>query len=228
MRVHAYNRVMRLSLAQRNITPTSFLADGRGANGGAKVVKLPLNPHLLPDVERLTQLITPRSRILALGQMSNVTGGCPDLARAITLAHAAGMVVMVDGARGLCITLPMYSSWILISMRFQATSYMAPPVLACCTVSRNCWKPCLHWLGGGKMISEVSFDGFTTQPAPWKLEAGTPNVAGVIGLSAALEWLADVDVAQAENWSRGLATLAEDAWRNALAFVPSAARTPVC
>ena len=47
------------------------------------------------------------------------------------------------------------------------------------------------WLGGGKMVHEVSFDGFTTQSAPWKLEAGTPNVAGVIGLSAALEWLTD-------------------------------------
>ncbi|STI80330.1 cysteine sulfinate desulfinase [Escherichia coli] len=44
------------------------------------------------------------------------------------------------------------------------------------------------------MIHEVSFDGFTTQSAPWKLEAGTPNVAGVIGLSAALEWLADYDI----------------------------------
>ncbi len=41
------------------------------------------------------------------------------------------------------------------------------------------------WLGGGKMIAEVSFDGFTPQPAPYGLEAGTPNVAGVIGLSAA-------------------------------------------
>ncbi len=46
------------------------------------------------------------------------------------------------------------------------------------------------------MIHEVSFDGFTTQSAPWKLEAGTPNVAGVIGLSAALEWLADYDINQ--------------------------------
>ncbi|VFS04440.1 cysteine sulfinate desulfinase [Citrobacter koseri] len=60
---------------------------------GAKIVKLPLNALFLPDVERLPELITPRSRILALGQMSNVTGGCPDLAHAITLAHAAGMVV---------------------------------------------------------------------------------------------------------------------------------------
>lgn len=52
------------------------------------------------------------------------------------------------------------------------------------------------------MIHEVSFDGFTTQSAPWKLEAGTPNVAGVIGLSAALEWLADYDINRAESWSR--------------------------
>lgn len=49
-------------------------------------------------------------------------------------------------------------------------------------------------LGGGKMIAEVSFDGFTPQPAPYGLEAGTPNVAGVIGLSAALEWLAQSDI----------------------------------
>ena len=67
---------------------------------GAKVVKLPLNAQRLPDVDLLPELITPRSRILALGQMSNVTGGCPDLARAITFAHSAGIVVMVDGAQG--------------------------------------------------------------------------------------------------------------------------------
>lgn len=78
------------------------------------------------------------------------------------------------------------------------------------------------------MISEVSFDGFTTQAAPWKLEAGTPNVAGVIGLSAALEWLADVDVVQAENWSRGLATLAEDALAKRPGFRSFRCQTQVC
>ncbi|HBI09964.1 MAG TPA: cysteine desulfurase CsdA, partial [Franconibacter pulveris] len=65
------------------------------------------------------------------------------------------------------------------------------------------------WLGGGKMITHVSFDGFKTQPVPYRFEAGTPNVAGVIGLSAALEWLGDVDLLKAESYSRGLATLAE-------------------
>ena len=178
---------------------------------GAKVVKLPLNLHLLPDVERLTQLITPRSRILALGQMSNVTGGCPDLARAITLAHAAGMVVMVDGAQGI-VHFPADVQQLDIDFyAFSGHKLYGPTGIGVLYGKPELLEAMSPWLGGGKMISEVSFDGFTTQAAPWKLEAGTPNVAGVIGLSAALEWLADVDLAQAENWSRGLATLAEDA-----------------
>ncbi|MES0231614.1 cysteine desulfurase CsdA [Citrobacter portucalensis] len=190
-----------------NLVPWLMVAE----QTGAKVVKLPLTPHLLPDVERLTQLITPRSRILALGQMSNVTGGCPDLVRAITLAHAAGMVVMVDGAQGI-VHYPADVQQLDIDFyAFSGHKLYGPTGIGVLYGKPELLEVMSPWLGGGKMISEVSFDGFTTQPAPWKLEAGTPNVAGVIGLSAALEWLADVDVAQAENWSRGLATLAEDA-----------------
>ncbi|WP_194857428.1 cysteine desulfurase CsdA [Citrobacter freundii] len=190
-----------------NLVPWLMVAE----QTGAKVVKLPLTPDLLPDVERLTQLITPRSRILALGQMSNVTGGCPDLARAITLAHAAGMVVMVDGAQGI-VHFPADVQRLDIDFyAFSGHKLYGPTGIGVLYGKPELLEAMSPWLGGGKMISEVSFDGFTTQAAPWKLEAGTPNVAGVIGLSAALEWLADVDVAQAENWSRGLATLAEDA-----------------
>ena len=190
-----------------NLVPWLMVAE----QTGAKVVKLPLNPHLLPDVERLTQLITPRSRILALGQMSNVTGGCPDLVRAITLAHAAGMVVMVDGAQGI-VHYPADVQQLDIDFyAFSGHKLYGPTGIGVLYGKPELLEDMSPWFGGGKMISEVSFDGFTTQPAPWKLEAGTPNVAGVIGLSAALEWLADVDVAQAENWSRGLATQAEDA-----------------
>ncbi|HHT8241157.1 TPA: cysteine desulfurase CsdA [Citrobacter freundii] len=190
-----------------NLVPWLMVAE----QTGAKVVKLPLTPDLLPDAERLTQLITPRSRILALGQMSNVTGGCPDLARAITLAHAAGMVVMVDGAQGI-VHFPADVQQLDIDFyAFSGHKLYGPTGIGVLYGKPELLEAMSPWLGGGKMISEVSFDGFTTQAAPWKLEAGTPNVAGVIGLSAALEWLADVDVAQAENWSRGLATLAEDA-----------------
>ncbi|MBM3073071.1 cysteine desulfurase CsdA [Lelliottia sp. RWM.1] len=189
-----------------NLVPWLMVAEQTGAH----IVKLPLGAGLLPDVARLPEIITSRSKILALGQMSNVTGGCPDLAQAIDVAHASGIVVMVDGAQGvvhfpadmqkLDIDFYAFSGHKLYGPTGIGVLYGKPELLAQMT----------PWLGGGKMITEVTFEGFKTQDVPYRLEAGTPNVAGVIGLSAALEWLADLDIVQAESWSRGLATLAEE------------------
>lgn len=176
----------------------------------AKIVKLPLGRDRLPNLDLLPSLITPRSKILALGQMSNVTGGCPDLARAITLAHQTNMVVMVDGAQG-AVHCPADVQQLDIDFyAFSGHKLYGPTGIGALYGKSDLLDEMSPWLGGGKMISEVTFDGFTTQPVPYRLEAGTPNVAGVIGLSAALEWLAETDIVQAENWSRGLATLAED------------------
>ncbi len=178
---------------------------------GAKIVKLPLGADYLPDVARLAEIITPRSRILALGQMSNVTGGCPDLAQAIKFAHASGIVVMVDGAQG-AVHYPADVQKLDIDFyAFSGHKLYGPNGIGVLFGKAELLESMSPWLGGGKMITEVSFNGYKTQPVPYRLEAGTPNVAGVIGLSAALEWLENTDIAQAESWSRGLATLAEDA-----------------
>lgn len=188
-----------------NIVPWLMVAE----QTGARIVKLPLGADRLPDVEQLASLISPRSRILALGQMSNVTGGCPDLPRAITLAHAAGMVVMVDGAQG-AVHFPADVQALDIDFyAFSGHKLYGPTGIGVLYGKSELLEDMSPWLGGGKMITEVTFDGFKTQPVPYRLEAGTPNVAGVIGLSAALEWLAETDIAQAERWSRSLATLAE-------------------
>ncbi|WNP35464.1 cysteine desulfurase CsdA [Enterobacter kobei] len=190
-----------------NLVPWLMVAE----QTGAQVVKLPVAADGLPDIDQLPALITSRSRMLALGQMSNVTGGCPDLARAITLAHAAGMVVMVDGAQG-AVHFPADVQKLDIDFyAFSGHKLYGPTGIGALYGKGELLDAMSPWLGGGKMITEVSFDGFKTQPVPYRLEAGTPNVAGVIGLSAALEWLEDMDMAQAENYSRGLATLAEDA-----------------
>ncbi|MDF2623708.1 MAG: cysteine sulfinate desulfinase [Kosakonia cowanii] len=189
-----------------NLVPWLMVAE----QTGAKVVKLPLADDRLPDLNQLAALITSRSRILALGQMSNVTGGCPDLARAITLAHQAGMVVMVDGAQGV-VHFPADVQQLDIDFyAFSGHKLYGPNGIGALYGKAELLEAMTPWLGGGKMISEVTFEGFTTQPVPYKLEAGTPNVAGVIGLSAALEWLNGIDNAQAERYSRGLATLAEE------------------
>lgn len=189
-----------------NLVPWLMVAE----QTGARVVKLPLGADRLPDLNQLPQLITARSRILALGQMSNVTGGCPDLDKAITLAHAAGMVVMVDGAQGV-VHFPANVQRLDIDFyAFSGHKLYGPNGIGALYGKAELLNAMSPWLGGGKMITEVTFDGFTTQPVPYKLEAGTPNVAGVIGLSAALEWLETLDTAQAESYSRGLATLAEE------------------
>lgn len=178
---------------------------------GARIIKLPLNKSGLPDVDALTQLLTPRTRILALGQMSNVTGGCPNLLRAIAVAHSGGAVVVVDGAQGVVHCPADVQALDIDFYAFSGHKLYGPTgigVLYGKTALLNSMEP---WLGGGKMLSEVTFEGFTPKAAPWRFEAGTPNVAGVMGLSAALEWLADIDLVEAENYSRGLASLAEDA-----------------
>lgn len=197
-----------------NLVPWLMVAE----QTGAKVVKLPIGTDCLADVARLPELITPRSRILALGQMSNVTGGCPDLARAIQLAHASGMVVMVDGAQGVVHFPADVQALDIDFYAFSAHKLYGPTGIGALYGKAALLEEMTPWLGGGKMITEVAFDGFKTQQVPYRLEAGTPNVAGVIGLSAALEWLADVDLQQAESWSRGLATLAEEALKQRPGF----------
>lgn len=190
-----------------NLVPWLMVAE----QTGARIVPLALGADRLPDVEQLSALITPRSRILALGQMSNVTGGCPDLARAIRLAHAAGMVVMVDGAQGVVHFPADVQALDIDFYAFSGHKLYGPTGIGALYGKTELLDAMSPWLGGGKMITEVTFDGFKTQPVPYRLEAGTPNVAGVIGLCAALEWLSETDLVQAETWSRGLATLAEDA-----------------
>lgn len=190
-----------------NLVPWLMVAQQTGAT----VVKLPIGPDRLPALDQLPALLNDRTRLLALGQMSNVTGGCPDLARAITLAHAAGVKVMVDGAQGVVHCPPDVQQLDIDFYAFSGHKLYGPTGIGVLYGKRELLEEMTPWLGGGKMIVRVSFDGFDTQPLPWRLEAGTPNVAGVIGLSAALEWLHDIDLTEAENYSRGLATLAEAA-----------------
>ncbi|ELY6087035.1 cysteine desulfurase CsdA [Cronobacter sakazakii] len=188
-----------------NLVPWLMVAE----QTGAKVVKLPLGADRLPDLSTLPTLINECTFLLALGQMSNVTGGCPDLARAIASAHAADAVVVVDGAQGVVHCPPDVQHLDIDFYAFSGHKLYGPTGIGVLYGKTDLLAQMSPWLGGGKMVTEVTFDGFKTQPVPYRFEAGTPNVAGVIGLSAALAWLEDIDLVKAESYSRGLATLAE-------------------
>ncbi|MBA0174319.1 cysteine desulfurase CsdA [Pectobacterium carotovorum] len=188
-----------------NLIPWLMVAQQTGAN----IVKLPIGADLLPDIEQLATLITPKTRLLALGQMSNVTGGQPDLARAITLAHRYGAVVMVDGAQGIVHCPPDVQALDIDFYAFSGHKLYAPTGIGVLYGKTALLESMMPWQGGGKMMTQVSFDGFTPQAIPQRFEAGTPHIAGVLGLSAALDWLTMLDWHAAEQHSQQLAQLAE-------------------
>ncbi|BES83807.1 cysteine sulfinate desulfinase [Pectobacterium araliae] len=176
---------------------------------GAKIVKLPIGSDLLPDIEQLATLITPKTRLLALGQMSNVTGGQPDLARAIALAHRYGAVVMVDGAQGIVHCPPDVQALDIDFYAFSGHKLYSPTGIGVLYGKTALLESMMPWQGGGKMMTQVSFDGFKPQAIPQRFEAGTPHIAGVLGLSAALDWLTTLDWHAVEQHSQQLAQLAE-------------------
>ncbi len=188
-----------------NLIPWLMVAE----QTGARVVKLPLGADRLPDLTQLPSLLNDKTRLLALGQMSNVTGGCPDLALAIRLAHSAGALVMIDGAQGI-VHCPADVQRLNIDFyAFSGHKLYGPTGIGALYGKSELLAQMAPWQGGGKMLTRASFDGFTPQKPPHCFEAGTPNIAGVLGLAAALEWLGTQDLAAAEQYSRELADLAE-------------------
>lgn len=185
----------------------------------ATVTKLPVDRHGIPDLSRLSALLTPKTRLLALGQMSNVTGACSDLATALALAHANDTPVMVDGAQGIVHHPPDVSGLDIDFYAFSAHKLFGPTGLGALYVNPRWIDAMLPWQGGGKMLTQASFSGFTPQSFPHLLEAGTPNIAGVIGFSAVLEWLNGFDWPAADAHSVALAEAAEHALHQRDGFI---------
>ena len=189
-----------------NLVPWLMVAKA----AGAKVVKWPIGADRLPDIRLLPDLLNARTKLLAIGQMSNVTGGCPDLTQAIALAHHVGAKVMVDGAQGVVHAPPNVQALDIDFYAFSAHKLYGPMGIGALYGKAELLEEMDAWQGGGKMLTHVDFNGFTPQAVPWRFEAGTPNVAGVVGLSAALEWLSHHHAEKAEMWSQQLASLAEE------------------
>ncbi|CNJ94376.1 cysteine sulfinate desulfinase [Yersinia intermedia] len=195
-----------------NLIPWLMVAE----QTGARVVKLPIGADHLPDLQQLPYLLNDKTRILALGQMSNITGGSPDLVEAIELAHQYNCVVMVDGAQGVVHNPADVQALDIDFYAFSAHKLYGPTGIGVLYGKSELLDKMPAWQGGGKMLTHASFDGFTSHEVPYRFEAGTPNIAGVIGFSAVLSWLEHIDLAEAEAYSQNLATLAE----NKLAKLP--------
>ncbi|MCO6561010.1 MAG: cysteine desulfurase CsdA [Gilliamella sp.] len=170
---------------------------------GAKVVKWS------SDVNELSSLMSAKTKIVAVTQMSNVTGFCPDLATISNIVHQYDAVLVVDGAQGVVHHAINVNQLDIDFYAFSTHKLYGPTGLGVLYGKKALLELMSVWHGGGKMLKSASFDDFIQEDLPYKFEAGTPNIAGIVGFNAVLEWLKSWDNKQAENYTKQLACYAK-------------------
>ena len=141
---------------------------------------------LLEDFEKL---LTPKTKIVAITQMSNALGTIVPVAEVIKLAHAKGIPVLVDGSQA-CVHMPVDVQALDADFYvFTGHKTYGPTGIGVLYGKRELLAKMPPYQGGGEMISEVTTDFVTYNDPPHRFEAGTPAIVQAIGLGAALEYM---------------------------------------
>ncbi|MEC9347658.1 MAG: SufS family cysteine desulfurase [Pseudomonadota bacterium] len=184
-----------------NIVPWQMLRDRQGI-----VLKaIPVTQDGRLDLDRLDELVTERTRLIAVTHASNVTGAVTDVARVVAAARAVGAEVLLDGAQ-MAPHGPLDVQ--ALGVGFYACSghkMFGPNAIGVLWGRFDLLKSMPPFLGGGEMISHVTLEKTEYARPPMRFEAGTPPIAPAIGMAAAADWLSGQDLAGAEAHMVGLA-----------------------
>ncbi|MBM3105315.1 cysteine desulfurase [Pseudomonas sp. V1] len=172
-----------------NLLPWQQLAHRRGL----KLVVLPLDSRGLIDLEVALQLIGPRTRLLAVSQLSNVLGAWQPLAPLLAHARAQGTLTVVDGAQGVVHARQDVQQLGCDFYVFSSHKLYGPDGVGVLYGRSEALARLRHWQYGGEMVHLADYQSASFRPAPLGFEAGTPPIAGVIGLGASLDYLAGLD-----------------------------------
>jgi cysteine desulfurase / selenocysteine lyase len=159
---------------------------------GARIRLIHLTPDGTVDLDDYRQLLSARTRVVAVAHASNVLGTITDLAEVSELAHGVGAIVVADGAQSVPnVPTDVYSLGIDF-LAFSGHKMLGPTGIGGLWGRRELLEAMPPFLGGGGMIREVFEDRSTWAPLPEKFDAGTPNVADSIALSVAVDYLEDL------------------------------------
>jgi cysteine desulfurase / selenocysteine lyase len=168
-----------------NIVPWQMLCE----QTGAVLRVIPINERGELVMERYTALLGPATRIVAVGHISNALGSINPVREIIAAAHAHGAVALVDGAQAAPHT-PMDVRGLDADFyAFSSHKLFGPTGVGVLYGRRALLEAMPPYQGGGDMIRTVSFEATTYNELPHKFEAGTPHIAGVIGLGAAIRYV---------------------------------------
>jgi len=147
----------------------------------------------LIDLDAATQLIGPRTRLLAVSQLSNVLGAWQPLPALLSMAKAHDALTVVDGAQGVVHGRHDVQGLGCDFYVFSSHKLYGPDGLGVLFGRNEALEQLRHWQFGGEMVLDADYHSARFRPAPLGFEAGTPPIAGVIGLGATLDYLAGLD-----------------------------------
>jgi cysteine desulfurase/selenocysteine lyase len=171
-----------------NIVPWQMLCDEKGA----RLRVAPINDAGELDLDAFEKLLSPRTRIVAVAHVSNALGTVNPIRKIVQLAHAHDVPVLVDGAQAVP-HLPVDVQALGCDFyAFSGHKVYGPTGIGVLYGKEEILAEMPPYQGGGDMISSVTFEKTTYNVVPYKFEAGTPDIAGAIGLGAALKYIGDL------------------------------------
>lgn len=174
-----------------NIVPWQVVAE----RTGAKLVVTPITPDGEVDLEAFRRLLSPRMKLAAFAHVSNALGTVNPAAEMTRLAKAAGATVLIDGCQAAAHFRVDVAALGCDFYVFSGHKTLGPTGLGVLWGRPEILDAMPPYQYGGDMIRKVDFEGTTFREAPERFEAGTPHIAGVIGLAAALEYLMPIQPA---------------------------------
>ena len=171
-----------------NIVPWQILCEEKGA--ALRVVPMNDNGELLLDAYE--KLLGPRTRMVAIGHVSNALGTINPVRQMIEMAHRAGALALVDGAQAVPHMKVDVQALDADFYAFSGHKLFGPTGIGMLYGRTKLLNAMPPYQGGGDMIRTVCFEKTTYNDLPYKFEAGTPNIAGGIGLGAAMEYVSRI------------------------------------
>ena len=172
-----------------NIVPWQMLAGEKGA----RLVVVPVDDRGALRMDELERRIGPRTKLVAVTHVSNALGTVNPVKRIVAVAHARGVPVLVDGAQA--------TPHLRVDVRdlgcdfyaFSGHKIFGPTGIGVLYGKAALLEQMPPWQGGGDMILSVTFERTLYNSLPYKFEAGTPDMAGAVGLGATVDWLERLD-----------------------------------
>ncbi|MDN2481875.1 aminotransferase class V-fold PLP-dependent enzyme [Vibrio agarivorans] len=178
-----------------NIVPWQIVAE----QTGAKLVKIPMTDDCQLDMAAFDALLSHKTKLVAVAQITNVTGTRQPIETLIAKAHRVGAKVVIDGAQGI-VHEPLDMSTLDADFYvFSGHKLFAPAGIGVLYGKLDLLEAMPPWHGGGKMVERVSFERTTFSQLPGKFEAGTPNVAGALALAEAIKWYQSLKLDRVEK-----------------------------